>query len=293
MEYEQALQQLAAFPGRSEGLQKVYRFVGDPENPLFPVFFYRNHIEEHNKSVRFLVDDVADVVESVYPSYNPNLAGLIAITHDDPEMLIFKGRVNDVQLGQAVNMSAQELLEKERMEEERVRKMGERYPYTLGGYQYVWLLQRALKKDCLEAEVVSIMDKNVGWCETRKEIEAGNASVLIPSTPDPKVEPPGLLYPKMINTKMLEKFPRLQRLRETGHPLFAEVPSRDYEEIAKNGRPVTRESILVPTGDRIYDQFNQIHVARLTPEELTRFVTQRESFPADVISTTRLVTAAA
>lgn len=293
MEYESDLAQLATLKGRSEGLQKVYRFVGDPKNPLFPVFFYRNHIEEHNKSVRFLVEDVADVVRGVFPEYNPRLAAFIAETHDDPEMLELKNGVHDVQLGQVIKMSPDQLLEKERLERERIKRMGLLYPRRVGGYLYEWLLMRAQEKDCLEAEVVSAMDKNVGWCETRKEISAGNFTVLRPPAPDPDVNPPGYEYPVRINEKMPAKYPRLSILRETGYPLFAEVPILDYEDIAKNGRPVTRESILIPTGDPIYDRFNQIHVARLSPEELTRFVTQREFLPASFIPQTRLVTAAA
>lgn len=289
MEYESDLAQLATFPGRSEGLQQVYRFVGDPKNPLFPVFFYRNHILEHNKSVRLLVEDVAEAVKRVFPSYNPRLAALIAETHDDPEMLELKDGVHDVQLGQVINLPPDQLAEKERLEKERIKRMGLLYPRRVGGYSYNWLLMRAQEKDCLEAEVVSAMDKNVGWSETRKEIAAGNYTVLRPPVADPKVNPPGYEYPSRINEKMPDKYPRLKMLRETGHPLFAEVPVQDYEEIVKHGRPVTRESILIPTGDPIYDRFNQIHRARLSQEELTRFVTQREFFPDSI----RLVTAAA
>lgn len=278
MEYEQALQQLAAFSGRTEGLQRVYRFINDPKNPQYPVFFYRNHIEEHNKSVRFLVDDVADVVKSVYPDYNSRIAGLIADVHDDPEMLELQNGVNDISLGSSANLSDDQKQQKEQLEMERLKKMEELYPFEFGGFKYSWLLERALKKDILEARVVSWMDKDVGYCETRKEIEAGNPIVLYPPKNDPSVEPPASLYPKII--KALPEKLNLPGLRETGHPLFAEVPSQDYEEIARRGRPVTRESILIPTGDPIYNRFNRVHVARLTPEELTRFVTQREFFPA-------------
>jgi 5'-deoxynucleotidase YfbR-like HD superfamily hydrolase len=169
----------------------------------------------------------------------------LALVHDDAEIV-----TGDIQAYYKDRMSLEELSEMDNNEKEAIEKLVGMWPKNIGGFSYRNLLYHALNKDCIEAQIVSYCDKVDAYCEALHEVFAGN----------PKFAGASQDYVKKMN-KFPEKFPRLAVLLPSSkHPLLVAPDFSNTEEILKNAKFNTIESIKIATGLPHYDRRTELTI---------------------------------
>lgn len=159
---------ISVFPkSREEKLRSMKRFS------MTDVFFYRSSLWHHSLRVHFIVNELARISQGVLPQCDWEKASVLALVHDDAEMI-----TGDVQLGHKQVMTEKQLKEVHSNEVAAIETLAREFSGDVGGYSYRRLLQNALEKDCIEAEVVSYADKFDAYCESMHEVLAGNLSAL-------------------------------------------------------------------------------------------------------------------
>jgi 5'-deoxynucleotidase YfbR-like HD superfamily hydrolase len=230
---------LADFEGRKEALEKITRFS------KYDTMFYRTNLWMHSQRVYRLVKDILPMAREVYGKrLDGEKALALALVHDDAEIV-----TGDVQLADKLTMSAEELAALDDEEAEAIEKLGERGPSEVQGYSYKELLYHALRKDCLEAQLVSLADKLDAYCESLHEIYAGN----------------GLFRdPIGVYTEILEvfgdTFPLLKEVLPSAHPLLEKIPAIAVETIILHGRVHTKNSVLEESGISQYDRWKRLTI---------------------------------
>src|SRR3989344_4105231 len=73
---------LEPFPDRTEQLRAIIRY-----RDAYPVMFYRQNVLHHVMRVSWLANELADVAAATFPRYDPRKAELIALVHDDAEII--------------------------------------------------------------------------------------------------------------------------------------------------------------------------------------------------------------
>lgn len=120
-----------------------------------------------------MVDALAEIVTEILPDLDVQKAVTLALVHDDAEMI-----TGDVQLGHKQLMTEEQLAEIERNELKAIEALSKEFPSTAMGYNYQQLLLHALRKDCVEAQLVSYLDKVDAYSEAMHEVLGGNISGL-------------------------------------------------------------------------------------------------------------------
>lgn len=154
-------------PDRERKLRSIERFS------MFDVFFYRSTLWHHQLRVALIVDELTPLARKLLPHCDTQKAYALALVHDDAEMI-----TGDVQLGHKQLMSSEELEAIEEAEATAIGELAKNFPQVIAGYSYRELLFHALRKDCLEAQLVSYADKLDAYCESLHEVLGGNVTAL-------------------------------------------------------------------------------------------------------------------
>ncbi|NVN96867.1 HD domain-containing protein [Candidatus Nomurabacteria bacterium] len=167
----ETLKNLLSWKKREENLLKIKRYH------KFKVMFYRTNNLIHSRRVLFLLEEILPIIKILYPNFDEKKARLIALYHDNHEIVIEGG---DIPLQYKLMMNDEELSDLERKEILAVEMLSKSYPKYIKGYEYKQLSLHAIHKDCIEAQAVSFVDKIDGYCEAIHEILAGNNIFLEP-----------------------------------------------------------------------------------------------------------------
>lgn len=239
--------------GRKEELEQIERFC------MYPVMYYRTNLYIHSLRVHWLVEELIPFVLQVWDSFNQGLAKTLALVHDDAEII-----TGDIQLGHKLKMSPEQLTEIDRQEEKAIEIISQRFPPVVNGFSYKQLLTHALKKDCLEAQIVSLADKLDAYGESMHELLAGNKDFI----------PPCENYTRIL--RFPNKYPSFRDLFSCNHPLL--LPSKDlnFLELASRGQPHTPETIKILTDCPQYNLWRELTVKKLGEKGIVILVTQKE-----------------
>ena len=240
------------FDGRKEQLSKILRFI-DTEKQRFTPMFYRTNLLLHSERLYFLMRDVANIIINSYDGIvDLEKALTLALVHDDAEIV-----TGDVQLYHKDRMTAEQLAEVQSNEERAIECLSKRWPYHINGFAYKDLLRHALRKDCLEAHIVSYLDKLDGFCESLHEIHAGNERFAGPATD----------YSKRLRL-FTSKFPPLCRILPSHHPLLSSPRSFDADRVLAEGKLHSSESVRRTTQFLFYDRWREITLEYFGEEAL-------------------------
>ncbi len=237
---------LTLFPKeREEKLKQIYRYQ------YFNVMYYRSDLWMHTHRVLWLLEEIIPLAKKSI-NFDTEKARALALVHDDPEML-----TGDIQAIVKLRMTKEE---KDKMEEDDLRAIDEltkNYPKEVNGYNYRELLRHSAKKDCIEAKLVSYVDKIDAYCESLHDLYAGNLSLLrsvvfyansIPLFP--------FKYPEL--KSMLEsKDSTLTFITDQISP--GEINFENYKDLSK---PHTMESLEINNDFPFYKTWKRIVVER-------------------------------
>ena len=231
----------AGFDGREEKLQKIIRYNMERRTPMH----YRTNDLIHSKRVHLLVNDILPTIAPIYNNgLNPSKALTLALVHDDAEIL-----TGDVQLYYKDRMSLEQLTELKLKEKQAIEQLSKNWPEKIDNFSYKELLCHALYKNCLEAQVVSYCDKIDGFCEAVHEIYAGNQ----------KFTGSAVAYVKKLN-QFPEKFPLLNKIIPSNHPFLVLPKELNLENMPKETRFHTLETIKNLSGISHYDRWKELTI---------------------------------
>lgn len=231
---------------REEDLKKVIRYY-DP-NHRFEVMMYRTDLSVHTKRVPVLTKSLIPVAQECYSGFDPKLAELISIYHDDHELV-----GGDTSLQLKMQMTTEELSLNEQQELHHIDQICKHYPKKIQGYWYKELLLHALYKDCREAQLHSLADKYDGYNEAIHEVLAGNVVFIEPV----------LNYNAKTFYPRSEKFPMIKEIFSVENDsALLKFPVVDLMEFFANGkrtcRPHTAYTISLVTGIPAYEEWKRI-----------------------------------
>lgn len=236
------------FTGRAFGLRAITRYS------LYDVFFYRTNVWQHTRRVAWLVQAMAPHIHEVYQDFNEDLAVMLALVHDDIELII-----GDVQAGNKAIMTLDQRQVLQASEEQARVTLCNRFPVRVGKYEYAWLLETASNCTTLEAQVVKYLDKIDAWCEAMHELCAGNTCVTVRVTNAYGETPlPFEYYPAVLARHRADYYNLLEPLFEKKQGLFKPLPAIKYLKIVENGQPHTLDSLYADVGEPIYDLWKRI-----------------------------------
>lgn len=256
---------LSIFPTeREQKLKSIYRYS------MIDVYFYRSNLWLHEHRVLWLVEELLPLAQN-YMNLDPEKARVLALVHDDAEMI-----TGDIQAGHKDRMSAQQLSAIDGDEEQAVHILAKSYPKKVHGYSYENLLMHALKKDCLEALLVSYADKLDAFCESMHELFAGNITSIHAVN----------FYAQAL-ALFPYKYPELKEfLSSRESPLIYISDKRDpVNTVAARyiylNKHHTRESIKIDCDLLFYDIWKNLVMKKGGEEGLNWLVEQREYIDSD------------
>jgi len=240
------------FKDRDDKLKAIIRY----NMPKFTPMFYRTNLLTHSARVNLLVRSALPSIKSNWGmSFNSEKACTLAFAHDDAEIIS-----GDVLRYQKDRMTKQELEANDRKEASAIEEICKGWPEKVNGFVYKDLLYHAMRKDCLEAQAVSYLDKVDAYCESLHEVLAGNwrfAGCFV-------------AYIRHLNEYPV-KFPALKAIAQSDNPLLSTPPNKTKEEmlaIAKKSGLHTRESVQNPTGFSHYNLWRDITIKFMGVDEL-------------------------
>lgn len=239
---------------RKEELEQIERFS------MYPVMYYRTNLYIHSLRVSWFVGELIPFALQTWDNFNQSLAMTLALVHDDAEII-----TGDIQLGHKLKMSPEQLAEVDRQEEKAIEIISQRFPLTVNGFSYKRLLVHALRKDCLEAQMVSLADKLDAYGESLHELLAGNKDFI----------PPCKNYTRILRD-FSNKYPSLRDLFSCNHPLLSPPKDLNYLELASGGQLHTPETIKIPTDCPQYNLWRELTVKKLGEKGIVILVTQKE-----------------
>ncbi len=243
------MEKLENFEGRTEALGKIIRFGINIR------MIYRTNLLLHSKRVYYMLNEIMPLAKQAFGNeLDEKKALALAIVHDDAEII-----TGDIQLGDKLNMTKKELEKIDEDEAKAIDEISSKWPKTVMGYSYRDLLMHALRKDCVEAEIVSYCDKMDAYCESIHEILAGN--MIFTTAID--------TYTMVLN-KFAEKFPRIAKLLKMEHPLLLMPGKIDQGKIPKEIIFYSEESAAAKTGIPQYDKWKEITINNIGIETLTK-----------------------
>lgn len=235
------------FNGRKEELENIKRF-----NSLQPMY-YRTNDYSHSYHVLWLAEELLPYTVQALPGIDVEMTRTISLIHDDPEIII-----GDIEFDQKLKMSPDELHKLKQDESAAIEILSARFPQTINSFNYRELLYHALRKDCVEAQLVSYADKIDAFGEAVHEIYAGNAQFIASAG----------RYNLVFSDLKKTRWPLIKSLFNSGHPFFSDPIVQDLEAIANNGTVHTLESINHKTGHPHYDCWKRVMLERSGIESL-------------------------
>lgn len=252
---------LTAFPKeREQKLRSIYRYS------MFEVMYYRSDLWMHSLRVFWLTEELLPLAQK-HLSIDPEKARTLAFVHDDAEIVM-----GDIQAGHKLRMSEKELKDVEKQEEHSIDILAKKYPEKINGYAYKDLLLHASRKDCIEAQFVSYLDKLDALCESLHELLAGNIT-LVGSV---------MMYASWL-TDFPQKYPVLAPLlksKESPLTFLTDrlTPMRTGTEIfAHLNKPFTKETITIDSNFPFYNTWRRLVLERGGKEGLAWLITQNET----------------
>ncbi len=251
---------LQAFPKeREERLRAIYRFS------MFEKMMYRSNLWMHTQRVFWLLEEVLPLAKA-HMRIDMEKARALALVHDDAEMI-----TGDVQAGHKARMSPAELEKVAQAEEEAVITLSKQFPKKIHGYFYKDLLLHSLRKDCVEAQLVSYVDKIDALCESVHEIYAGNIALLR-----------AVMFYIHTLTLFPKKFPALADFlasKKSSLTYIMDVHRPDKAEAryyTHLNAPHRKESIKVETDFPFYNTWRNVVIKRGGTEGVAWLIEQRE-----------------
>ncbi|MDO8551123.1 MAG: HD domain-containing protein [bacterium] len=232
---------LKNFSGRKHDLEQIKRYS------MFPVMYYRTNLYLHSLRVSWLIDELEPIAVKTWRKFKSNLAKTLSLVHDDAEII-----TGDIQLGHKLEMSAEQLARVVMEEEKAIKTLSIRFPPKINCLSYKTLLIHALKKDCLEAQLVSLADKLDAYGESMHELFAGNKDFITPCTN----------YIKILKS-FPEKYPQLKNFFKHKHPFLSPSPNFDLFETALKGHYHTPQSIKKLTICPRYNLWKEVSIKKL------------------------------
>ncbi|MDR3558660.1 MAG: HD domain-containing protein [Candidatus Pacebacteria bacterium] len=252
---------VSGFPAdREQKLKSIYRFS------MFETLIYRSNLWMHTHRVLWLVEELLPVAQR-HLKIDAEMARTLALVHDDAEML-----TGDVQAGHKARMSIEELCAIELSVEEAIETLAAKSPKTINGYVYKDLLLHTLKKDCIEAELVSYLDKLDAQCESLHEVLAGNTSLLR-----------SVMFYVNILTLFPRKFPDLAPLlssKESSLTYITDVVSPEHvyvKRYAHLNKLHTVESLKIEDDFPFYNAWKRIVMEKGGKQGIKWLTEQKES----------------
>ena len=234
---------------------------------MFDVFFYRSSLWHHSLRVFLITQELSKFATKSIPKFDSEKAQILALVHDDAEMI-----TGDVQLGHKEQMNTDQLKEIEDAEVRAIEKLGDIYPKKTGSYVYKKLLYNALRKDCVEAQLVSYADKLDAFGESFHDLLGGNISALR-----------AVMNYTIIVKEMKNKYPALGSLHS--HKVSPLLDTRLHtdpwgvhkESYLHLNKPHTRKSIEKKTEFSFYNKWRELVVRGLGEEGIRILTTKVES----------------
>jgi len=256
---------LEPFPDRTEQLRAIIRY-----RDAYPVMFYRQNVLHHVMRVSWLANELADVAAAIFPSYDPRKAELMALVHDDAEMV-----TGDYQASYRTRLTEQELSNQLAEELEAIAEVARGFPATLDGYSYQELLESFATMNSPEALVAKYADKFDAFGETLHELFAGNALFNVPPLFRGQPVPAAPKFCFNLLNSFSQLYPDFQSLFGSGHPLV-KLPAADFIALAQRGSLHTAETIRQPSNYGPYDAWKSVILKNASDEELADLYEQRE-----------------
>jgi 5'-deoxynucleotidase YfbR-like HD superfamily hydrolase len=231
--------------GRKLDLSAVNRFG------RMHVMFYRTNDLIHSERTEALTEAASPLARELYPDFDRALARLTARHHDDPEI----EPIGDVSFHLKLMMDAEELSDLEKQEILAAEAIARAYPKNVGGYNYLDLLLHAIRKDCREAQLVSVADKSDGLCEALHEALAGNTVFWEPV----------LNYYSQVFSDLPRKYPLIRELFSSDRNPFSLSVCQLFDLFEggnRSAQPHTRETIAFNTGIPVYEWWKAITIKK-------------------------------
>jgi 5'-deoxynucleotidase YfbR-like HD superfamily hydrolase len=237
---------LQDFPERTESLSAISRFTG------MSFMIYRTNLDDHQRIVYWLVDELLDCAAESMPDYFDELmkskTRTSAVFHDDPEIL-----TGDISLGDKLTMNPWQRKFMGLYEAIAIEVLSQKSPEMVNGFDYRSMLYSALLKNEAFAQLNSYADKLAGYIESMNEAQGGNRTFLV----DVKSSNTSLLsYIQILQERKL--WPLIEPVFECDHPLLKKPEDYDIVSITNKGKLHTEESIRQPTVCPIYDKGKEI-----------------------------------
>lgn len=237
---------LSVFPkDREEKLKQIYRYS------YFDVVYYRSNLWMHTHRVLWLLEELIPIAKKSI-DFDEEKARALALVHDDPEML-----TGDIQAIEKQRMTKEEQAKMEEDDLRAIDEIAKQYPEFVNGYSYRELLRHSAKKDCIEAKLVSYVDKVDAYCESLHELYAGNLSLLRSVVFYANALP---LFPL--------KFPELKGLLSSKESALTFLTDQispgeiKFENYINLGKPHTKESLEINTDFPFYGTWKKIVAER-------------------------------
>jgi hypothetical protein len=217
-----------------------------------------------------MTKSLVTIAQECYEGFDPKLAELISIHHDDPEM-----PGEDTSFQRKLQMNAEQKAMHMQEELLAIDEICKYYPEKIEGYWYKEILLHSLYKDCREAQLHSYADKCDGYGEAMHELLAGNNVFLEPV----------LNYSSKTFECRWEKFPLIKGVfnynGENNSPLLS-FPVMDLMEFFSGGKriasPHTPLTISLNTNIPFYEEWKRITIESF-PDGMHLLTNQIEFVP--------------
>ncbi|HEV3245319.1 MAG TPA: YfbR-like 5'-deoxynucleotidase [Candidatus Paceibacterota bacterium] len=252
---------LSAFPPeRERGLKALYRYS------RFELMYYRSNLWMHSWRMLWLVEALAPLAEKHLKGVDIEKARTLALVHDDAEVVF-----GDVQASARKYMSAEELTQSEKAEEGAIEQLSKEYPAEIHGYNYKDLLTSMLRKDTIESQFVSYVDKFDAYNESMHDFLAGNISMV-----------ESVMFYVQALAFFPSKFPALAEFMsdKTSPLMYLDDRTWRYHVAAAqyaNLVPYTAESVRATTAFPFYDEWKRI-VLESGGEEALHWLTEQKEY---------------
>lgn len=219
----------------------------------------------HAQRVLWLLEELLPLAQTFY-FVNVEKARVQALVHDDAEMI-----TGDYQAGHKARMSAEELAKIAQGEKEAVEQLSKKYPQIINGYNYQELLLHALNKDCIEAQLVSYIDKIDAQCESLHEVLAGNIQLLR-----------SIMFYVNVLTSFPKKFPELSLLLASKESPLTYLTDVAFPQRAETKRYIhltklhTKESLMIETDFPFYNTWRKLIIEKGGEEGMGWLINQKE-----------------
>jgi 5'-deoxynucleotidase YfbR-like HD superfamily hydrolase len=245
-----------SWKNRDQDLRNIKRYS------KFTVMFYRTNDLIHSQRVKALLEEILPFVKELYPEIDVKKAKLIAKHHDDYEIILDGG---DISLQLKLMMDEYEHNILQQKEIYAVDILSQFYPKKINGYLYEQILLHSIYKDCIEAQLVSFVDKIDGYCEAIHEVLAGNTIFLEPI----------INYNLKTFNNLREKYPLIKKIFDLKNVWF-EFHVVDLKVFFEDGNIgsylYTEETIKKETYILQYERWKKVTLKKFGVQQLTNQV---------------------